>query len=192
MLASRLSNTTGLKAMSIERIEALEKQLAEIKGYNKLSIKRIDALEKELAEIKASLKEQEKVVSFRTIGEEFWFLSKGFQVDNSKDADNYFANILYETGNYFTSKDEAEHEAKYRKFEAQVARRFRQLNGGIYWFRQDNYNFSISFNYGHNKVMIDSYINHFPSRRDWMTDTVAIAEQVKSEFDFKAYFMGDL
>ncbi len=88
--------------------------------------------------------------------------------------------ILYNNGNLFQTREEAEQEARLRSFEQRVARRFKELGGGKFVVGGDN--FTIKINLDKYKVTWMSWFEIYGSQRGWYHNDTKIVKQIIEEF----------
>lgn len=137
-----------------------------------------DEIDKQIEEI-----EKTENQSFRTIGSEYFSLTENLLIKDNYDNEDNNNLRKYQIGNYYPTYTEAEHEARHREFEMKVAKRFRELNGGIVYPNKDEARWYIDTDFRPTKhvssVISYSYAGH---QRGWVGIAREVTQQVIEEF----------
>ena len=128
-------------------------------------------------------------------GYNYWVVGSDLLTFIKVECRSTFDSKLFEIGNYFKTKEEAEKEARHRKFEMKVARRIKELNGSEYWFKRKKQNFTIEIDVDDELVSFHYRCAYVQGQRGWWSDKREVIEKVIEEFgadNFIKWAKGDL
>ncbi len=142
----------------------------------------VGLLMEELDRIKKQEDSREKTKRWRSgIRGEYYFADHDFCVELGEDDRHVIDNGNYKSGNYFPTREQAEHHANRLKTIAEIRNRIEELNGG--WepeFKNGEMNYAFHKYQGRIRMEYSSMTQHLETWKYF--DTAEIGEQLIKEF----------
>lgn len=110
----------------------------------------------------------------------YWYVTTSAGIDRHVEVGDVIDGWQYDCGNYFASKELAEHIARYQSLDLRIRRRIAEICEPVDWSDGNSCKYCIYYDHSYKHLYISSW--HGNQFSGWHCDTNAHAEQIINEF----------